>query len=150
MTDEGSEKAVAATRPASVVWYERLAVAAFAATLVSGATERATLAKYYSQHPIFYPIAIVCVLAVQLLLIWLIARKRRNWARWISLVLTVLAIPRAILDFDERIRLNAAAAIAFYLAFVISTVAVSLLFRRDAREWFARQPFAQDSARRAE
>jgi hypothetical protein len=150
MTGEGSEKVGAATRPASVVWYERLAGAAVAATLASAAADRATLVKYYSQYPIFYPIVIVCALAVQLLWIWLIARKRQNWARWISLVVIVLAIPRAILDFDERVRLSAAAAIAYYVAFVIWMVAVSLLFRRDARGWFAGQPFAPDAGRRAQ
>jgi hypothetical protein len=145
MTGEGSEQAGAATRPASIIWYERLALAAVVASLASAAADRATLAKYYSQYPIFYPIEIACAFAVQLLWIWLIARKRRNWARWISLIGTAVAIPRAILEFDERVRHNAAAAIAQYVVFVILTVAVSLLLRRDARAWFARRPVAPDT-----
>jgi hypothetical protein len=135
----------AAIRPVSVVWYERLAWVAFATGLVSAAADPATLAKYYGQSPIFYPIAIACFLAMQLLWIWLIARKRQNWARWISVVLTVLAIPMTILDFDERVRLIAIAAIPYYLAFVIQIVVLSLLFRHDARRWFAGRPSAPDA-----
>ena len=146
MTGEGSERAGAAPRPASVVWYERLAGAAIAATAASAAADRVTLAKYYSQHPIFYPIFIACVFAVQVLWIWLIARKRRNWARWISLVVMVLGIPAEILGFDARFRFNAASAIASYTAFVIWLIAVLLLFRRDARGWFAGQRFAPDAS----
>ena len=46
MGNVSSEKVGTATRPVSVVWYERFAVAAVAATLASGAANRATLAKY--------------------------------------------------------------------------------------------------------
>jgi hypothetical protein len=145
MGNVSSEKVGTATRPVSVVWYERFAVAAVAATLASGAANRATLAKYYSQYPIGYPIEIACVLAVQLLWIWLIARRRQNWARWISLVWMVFCIPMEILHFNERIRLGAAAAITNYLAVILGMVAVSLLLRRDARRWFAGQPFASDA-----
>ncbi|MER9329709.1 hypothetical protein [Mesorhizobium sp. M0488] len=132
-------------RPISIVWYERLAVAGVAAALASAAADGATLAKYYSQNPIFYPILIACVFAVQLLWIWLIARKRQNWARWISLVVMVLGIPAEILGFDERVRFNATSAIVSYAAFVIWLAAVLLLFRRDARGWFAGQRFAPDA-----
>jgi hypothetical protein len=45
MMGEGSERVGAATRPASVVWYERLAVAAFAATLASAAANRIPLRR---------------------------------------------------------------------------------------------------------
>jgi hypothetical protein len=85
---------------------------------------------------------IACVFAVQLLWIWLIARKRQNWARWISLVVMVLGIPFEVLGFDERMRFNAASAVASYVAFVIWLMSVLLLFRRNGRAWFAGQGFA--------
>ena len=129
-------------RPESVVWYERLAWAAFAAGLASAAATPATLAKYYDRYPISYPIVITVVLAGQLLWIWLVARKRQNWARWISLIVVLLAIPNAIWDIEERFELNPVAAIFYYPAFAISIVSVMLLFRGDAREWFSRKRFA--------
>jgi hypothetical protein len=115
MTGEGSQKVEASTRPASIVWYERLAWASLAVGLVSAAANPAALARYYNQYPTSYPIMIACVYAGQLLWIWLIARKRQNWARWISLIAVVIGIPPAILDIGERVEINAAAAIAFYV-----------------------------------
>jgi multidrug transporter EmrE-like cation transporter len=142
MTRGGLEQVGVVTRPGSVVWYERLAWATFAVGLASAAASRATLAKYYDRYPISYPIIIAVVLAGQLLWIWLVARKRQNWARWISLIVILFGIPNAIWDVEERFRLNAVAAIFYYAAFAISTVSILLLFRGDAREWFSRKRFA--------
>jgi hypothetical protein len=149
MTGEGSQKVEASTRPASIVWYERLAWASLAVCLASAAANPTALAKYYNQYSTGYPIMIACAYAVQLLWIWLIARKRQNWARWISLIAVLIGIPQAIWDFGERVEINAAATIVFYVGFVILAVAVFLLFRRDAREWFARRPFAPDASSRS-
>lgn len=134
-----------AVRLATMDDYERFAWAAVVVTAASAVADRAILVKYYNQSPIFYPIVIACIFAAQLLWIWLIARKRQNWARWISLVAIVFGIPSEIYGFDERFRFNAAMAIASCAAFVIWMVAVSLLFRRDSREWFADKRFASDA-----
>jgi multidrug transporter EmrE-like cation transporter len=139
MTSEGLEQVGVVTRPESVVWYERLAWAAFVVGLASAAASPATLAKYYDRYPISYPIMIAVVLAGQLLWIWLVARKRQNWARWISLITVLLGIPNEIWDIEERFRLNPVAAIFYYAAFATMTVSVMLLFRGDAREWFSRK-----------
>ena len=141
MTDEGSEQVAIVTRPESVVWYERLAWAAFAIGLVSAAASPATLAKYYDRSPIGYPIMFVVVVAGQLAWIWLVARKRQNWARWISLITVLIGIPNAIWDLEERFRLNPVASVFYYAAFATMTVSVMLLFRSDAREWFSRKRF---------
>jgi hypothetical protein len=142
MTDEGAEQAAIVTRPESVVWYERFAWAAVAVGLASAAANPATLAKYYDRYPIGYPIIIVVSLAGQLLWIWLVARKRQNWARWISLITVLLGIPNAIWDIEERFRLNPVASVFYYAAFATMTVSVMLLFRSDARAWFSRERFA--------
>ena len=142
MTSERSGQVVVATRPESVVWYERLAWAAFALGLASAAASPATLAKYYDRYPISYPIIIAVVLAGQLIWIWLVARKRQNWARWISLIAMLLAVPTTIWDIEERFRVNPVASIFYYAAFALSMVSVMLLFRDDAREWFSRKRFA--------
>jgi peptidoglycan/LPS O-acetylase OafA/YrhL len=74
---------------------------------------------------------------MQGLWIWLIARRRKNWARWISIILAISSIPTGISSFEERLRFNFSAAIVGYVALVIWIVAVSMLVRRDAREWFS-------------
>jgi hypothetical protein len=142
MIGERLEQVGVLTRPESVVWYERLAWAAFAVSLASAAASPATLAKYYDRYPIGYPIAIAVVLAGQLIWIWLVARKRQNWARWISLIVMLIGIPKAIWDIEERFQVNPVASIFYYAAFAISIVSVMLLFRGDAREWFSRKRFA--------
>ncbi|MBW7968821.1 hypothetical protein [Bradyrhizobium sp. BR 10289] len=109
---------------------------AVALSAVSAATDWVDVVKYYRQQPIAYPIVVACVFALQLAWIWLVARKRRNWARWISLVLVVLAIPGEIIVLDERFRFNAAMAIVSCVTVAVWVVAVVLLFRRDARAWF--------------
>jgi hypothetical protein len=142
MVREGSDQAGIVSRPDSVVWYERLAWASVAVGLASAAADPATLAKYYNRYPIGYPIIFVCSIVGQLLWIWLIARKRQNWARWISLVAVIIGIPGVILDIDQRFRLNSGAAIAFHLGYLLLVGAVALLYRCDAREWFVRKHFA--------
>lgn len=145
MTSEGSEQVRPATRPRSVVWYERLAWTALAVGLASAAANPAEFAKYYHQYHGGNLILMVVVNAVQLLWIWLVARRRQNWARWISLLwllLGILGIAEMIGDVGERFQLNPVATIIYYVAFAIWMVSVMLLFRGDAREWFSRKRLA--------
>jgi hypothetical protein len=142
MIREDSEQAGIVTRPESVVWYERLAWAAIGFGLASTAADPATFAKYLSRYPIVYPIIFVCAIVGQLFWIWLIARRRQNWACWTSLVSIIIGTPGVILDINARFRLNPNAAIAFHLGYLLLVGAVALLFRRDAREWFARTRLA--------
>ncbi|MDN5004162.1 hypothetical protein ACFQZO_25295 [Bradyrhizobium sp. GCM10027634] len=121
------------------MWYERLAWAAFAIGLASAASSPATLVKYYKLYSIGYLMMIALSLAGQLVWIWLVARKRQNWARWISLILMLLSIPNTIWDMEERFRLNPLASAFYYTAFVVMLISVMLLFRSDAREWFSRK-----------
>ncbi|WP_315743521.1 MULTISPECIES: hypothetical protein [unclassified Bradyrhizobium] len=132
-----SEKPQSAIRPVSVIWYERLAIVAVVATAASAVADRATLVKYTNQHPVAYPILVLALFAAQGLWIWLVARRRTNWARWISMISVIGGIPSVILSFEARFRFNPAMAIISCIAFVVSALAVSMLFRRDARDGFA-------------
>jgi hypothetical protein len=142
MGSEGLDRVGAAPRPKSVVWYERLAWTSFALGLASAAANPATLAKYYGRYPIGYPIIIAVVLVAQLIWIWLVARKRQNWTRWISLIAILVSMPTAIWEIEERFRINPVASSLYYLGYALLTVSVMLLFREDAREWFSRKRFA--------
>lgn len=50
------------------------------------------------------------------------------------------SIPSALLDFEARFRFNPAMAVISSIGIVISAIAVSMLLRRDAREWFSAPP----------
>jgi hypothetical protein len=140
MTIEGLKHADAVPRPQSVVWYERLAWAAVAAGLASSAANPELLARNYDRYANGFLALFVVSIAAQLIWIWLVARKRQNWARWISLIIVLIGIPVASWDSAEF--LNPISAIFWYSASVVHLISVMLLFRGDAREWFSRKRFA--------
>lgn len=126
--------------PKSVAWYERLSYAAMGLTIATVPLNWGTIEKYSHKSPVAYPLALAVFFLIQAFWIWLVARKRQNWARWTSLVVVILGLIQAVLDIDQRFRLGAAAAIAFYTINLIIVVAVGLLFMPDASPWFRRQP----------
>jgi hypothetical protein len=145
MTSEGSEQVGVVTRPRSVVWYERLAWTSLVTGLATAAANHAEFAKYYHQYHGGNLILMVIGNAVQLLWIWLVARRRQNWARWISLLwllLGILGTADMTGDVGERFQFNPVATILHYVALAIWMVSVMLLFRGDAREWFSQKRFA--------
>ena len=130
--------------PKSVVWYERIAytcVALGASTLLLTWSQTA---YYLNKNPILYPLAIIFVFAAQIFWIWLVARKRQNWARWVSAGALVVGVPELISQFDERYRLDHIATIAYYSTFLLLALAVAMLFRPDAMEWFQNQKLKAD------
>jgi hypothetical protein len=142
VTIEGGKHADAVVRPPSVVWYERIAWAAIVAGLASSAANPALLARNYERFANGFLILFVASIAAQLIWIWLVARKRQNWARWISLILVLMGVPVAFWDNAERLQyLNPISAILWYAGYALHVISVMLLFRGDAREWFSRKRF---------
>lgn len=142
MTVEGLKRADAAMRPDSVVWYERLAWAAVATGLATSAANPALLARNYERYANGFLAFGALSITAQLVWIWLVARKRQNWARWISLVTLLIGIPVVLWDNEERLQLlGAISAIFWYAAYVLHLISVLFLFRGDAREWFSRNRF---------
>jgi hypothetical protein len=142
MTSEGSEQVGVVTRPWSIVWFERIAWAALVVNIALLVANWTMIAKLYSKYPTSFPIMIVCMFAIQLLWIWLIARRRKNWARWTLVVVMLYGITSSVLNYDKPLWANATAEVANYLTCVIWLVAISLLFRSDASEWLSRKSFA--------
>lgn len=143
MTIEGLNHADAVTRPQSVVWYEWLAWAAIAAGLASAITNPALLARNYERYATGFLILFFVSIVAQLVWIWLVARKRQNWARWISLIVVLIGIPSAFWDNAERLQLlNPISAIFWYAGYAGHLISVMLLFRGDAREWYSRKRLA--------
>jgi len=126
-------------RPASIVNFERvvLLIILFNAAGAALDWERTTSALArggVGQGPMIAFLA--GVLALILLLMWLIARRRSTVAKWIYVALTLVLLASAIslLRIDElgilALALNAAYAL-------LSVVSIWLLFRADARAWLA-------------
>jgi hypothetical protein len=75
---------------------------------------------------------------LQILFIWLIARRRKNWARWIWIAVmfggTAIAI---VMGFSHPVPQNGlAGSAAFYLVYVASLVSAICLLQADAWAWF--------------
>jgi hypothetical protein len=93
-----------------------------------------------------YPVAAMAFqlgisLAFNLLLLWLIAYRASNIARWLFVGLVCLGIVLDVASFEE-FRLLGDLSIALWLTEnVFCTIEIFLLFRSDARDWFAgREP----------
>ena len=125
-------------RPSSIVNFERvvLLIVLFHAATAAIEWER-IIAEVrragIGQGPV---IAILAgLLAIILLLMWLIARRRSAIAKWLYVALTLLLIASTIPSLS-RIVDQGALAIALNVAFAaLSLVSIWLLFRPDARAW---------------
>ena len=81
--------------------------------------------------------------AVQLGWIWMIARKRQSWARWPSVVVTLGSILTAIFTAKAQFALNPAAEIVKDVIYLMWVIEFSLLFTKEAKEWFVFPPSPQ-------
>lgn len=75
---------------------------------------------------------------ISLLLLWLIARRRSNVARWIYVVLCVASLAVALPAIGALSRLPMSALLIEAAQWLLAILSVFLLFARDARAWFAR------------
>jgi len=131
--------------PQSVAWYERLSYAAIVPTAASFPLNWATVEKYLHKSPVVYPVVIVVVFLIQMWWVRFVARRHRNWARWLTLAVSAISMLYAPFDFQERIRLGVVSAIAYYAIGLMFLVAAILLFVPEASHWFRSQPVAGDA-----
>jgi hypothetical protein len=68
-----------------------------------------------------------------LLFIWLIARRRKNWARWLYLVSLLMTLPGSFKYFGELDSVGKAFSLVHL---TITTMALIFIFTGDARDWF--------------
>jgi len=77
------------------------------------------------------------ILAVMLLILWLIAFKRQNWARWLWIALFVLGTPGYIAIFKDLLGISLAGAISLTQV-ALQLVALYFVFTGNAKPWFRR------------
>ena len=76
------------------------------------------------------------VIASEITLIWLIARRRKNWARWFALISFLVGIPFGISSYIELFQNNALAGVLSTIQDLAQVVAFCLIFTGNARDWF--------------
>jgi uncharacterized protein (TIGR03382 family) len=75
---------------------------------------------------------------VLLILVWLVARRRINWLRWLFGVLFVVALPFALLQLVDTFSANPIAGALSSVQLVLQLVALVLVFLPSARPWFTK------------
>ena len=127
---------IAREPPARVLWFERL-------FYFSVALSGIRFAINWPNHlPVAAFLAVYALLMLQLVLIWLTARRRKNWARWVLLVL-FLAWTTAGLIYDGMTggaawtTSAAVSAILRLLQLLFENIGLILIFTgRSSRRWF--------------
>ena len=126
-------------RPRSIIWFERTIYLWFALSLVNSyivyAKVRAAADPTHAGPSIVF-VFLIFSAAINGLLLWLIAYRANNMARWIWAALTAIGFLgllriQAILAYG-----GPSAAIVLFLH-ALAVVSIWLLFRPDARDWFA-------------
>jgi hypothetical protein len=82
----------------------------------------------------------MCVFAFWMLFIWLIARRRKNWARWIILVSFVAATPMSVPLIREWLRFEPVVGVLSLVQGLAQVIALVLVFTGNARDWFKTTP----------
>jgi hypothetical protein len=80
----------------------------------------------------------VVTLLVLLILVWLIARRRMNWARWVYATLFVLGLPYAVIQLPDMLSANPTAGALSGVQLALQLTALVLVFSPSARPWFTR------------
>lgn len=122
--------------PKSIVRFERMAFSALALGLVSLALNWPIVLAAYNRSPIVYLLTLAITFGGQLLLIWLIARKRRNWARWVWIGITFVGTAIGIIVIGSVPFAGPSAAGAYILVYLVSFISACLLLTPTSRAWF--------------
>jgi hypothetical protein len=90
--------------------------------------------------------AAVATFLVILLLVWLAARRRINWVRWLLAALLVLGGPTLLANCKDVLSVNPTVAVLESLNIVLQVGALVLVFLPSARPWFWKEAVGIASA----
>jgi hypothetical protein len=120
--------------PTRLALFERLYYASLALGLVSSALQFDRLSK---MAPVGFVILVqVLTLAVLVLMVWLVARRRKNWARWLMLILFIVGIPLAVPTILKTLQTDILSGGIGVVQIFLQLAALYCVFTGDAREWF--------------
>lgn len=126
--------------PRSVALFERLMYASLALSLLViglDGTRMAALPEVQASGGIGFLIATgLFTVAILMLFIWLIARRRKNWARIVFVVLFVLGLIPFAQNFVNVLAANPLAAAVSALQMLLQVAALFFVFSSSARPWF--------------
>lgn len=126
-------------RPKSIVTFERIVLTIVALGIVNGLLTREQTAATAADAGMG-PGAVLGIqifgIAINLLLMWFIARKASPVAKWIYVALTALGLVAGLAGVVKLFQGNTVAAVLTIVTFALSAVSLYFLFRPDANAWF--------------
>lgn len=128
--------------PKNVVIFERLMYASVCIGLLSLILDASRQAAQPEVQAVggmpFVALVALAGIAIVLLLIWLTARKGKNWARWLFAVLFVIGLWPTLQNIDMLLTANPIVALLAVAQIVIQVAAIYFVFTGDAAPWFQR------------
>lgn len=127
-------------RPASIVNFERVVIVIILLSIASAALEWSRTVAQLARQGVGEGVVIGVVgamLALLLLLMWLIARRRSNIARWLYVALIVAMLAASLPSVLRTLEGDLTMMLLNLLYVALALVSIWLLFRADARAWFA-------------
>ncbi len=126
--------------PSNVSWFEKLMYGSLALGLAVMLLDGArVVAKPEVQQmgglPFIFTVGLF-VLAIMALLVWLTARRRMNWARWVIAIFFVLGMFGFVPQLLETISANLAAGLLNITQALMQAAALFFVFTGNARPWF--------------
>jgi peptidoglycan/LPS O-acetylase OafA/YrhL len=127
--------------PKNVARFEVLAYISIAIGVITSALEYQRFSTM--ANPAFILLVQLFVFLIFVLFIWLIARRRKNWARWLFLILFLLGLPFYIPSLAAMIKNNPISGLLSVVQMLIQGAAIFLVFSGDAKEWFRKRQNGQ-------
>lgn len=126
--------------PADMKKFELLAYLALGLAVLTWVLDfwRFTMLKDSSEVSIIL-ISTVLIWVAYVVLIWLCARRGKNWARWVFAALVVSGALMALPTLSTMMRVNSMVAMLTIIQLLMQGVAVYFCFTAESKAWFKRQ-----------
>jgi drug/metabolite transporter (DMT)-like permease len=123
--------------PRSIAMFEKFAYLALILGICSALINFRVNAQFRGVTAVSAAIIQTLFTLFQILFIWLIARKKKNWARWLWIVVTIPGVATAVVAnlVHPYPHNGAAGTAAFLLVYMMYLASGSCLLKADSRIW---------------
>ena len=124
--------------PTSIIWFEILSYLGVLLQVIEGAIAYPDASKQLGDASIYALTATGILISV--FLIWSAARRRKNWARWLLLIILGLEMLVSVPTLADEFKSNMVVGAISVVILMLDGAAVYLLFCPGAQSWFAKKP----------
>ena len=131
--------------PLTVAWFERLMYTALGLGCFNAIlgyprlSEDPRISALGADFPLILAIVFLLFsLPLAVWWIWLIARRRKNWARWTQLILLIVSLPFVISNAATMLLTTPVVGALSALAGALQPLHLIMVFSGESRDWFKR------------